>query len=80
MPILPPLRTPMVAATMLRHLEPLKARVESTTLRSPGHHIGKPYCLHIKALHIITQLVLLQPLRWCYVDCAIHHERDVREE
>ena len=23
---------------------------------------------------------VLQPLRWCYVDCVIHHERDVREE
>ena len=25
-------------------------------------------------------LLLLQPLRWCCVDCVIHHERDVREE
>jgi len=24
--------------------------------------------------------VLLQPLRWRCVECAIHHERDVREE
>ena len=23
---------------------------------------------------------MLQPLRWCCVDCEIHHERDVREE
>jgi len=23
---------------------------------------------------------LLQPLRWYYVECVIHHERDVREE
>jgi len=23
---------------------------------------------------------LLQPLRWCCVDCVIHHERDAREE
>ena len=23
---------------------------------------------------------MLQPLRWCCVDCVIHHERDVREE
>ena len=23
---------------------------------------------------------VLQPLRWCCVDCMIHHERDVREE
>ena len=25
-------------------------------------------------------LLLLQPLRWCCVDCVIHHEQDVREE
>jgi len=25
-------------------------------------------------------LALLQPLRWCCVDCVIHHEQDVREE
>jgi len=25
-------------------------------------------------------LILLQPLRWRCVDCAIHHERDMREE
>jgi len=24
--------------------------------------------------------LLLQPLRWCCVDCMLHHERDVREE
>jgi len=24
--------------------------------------------------------MLLQPLRWRCVECAIHHERDVREE
>jgi len=23
---------------------------------------------------------VLQPLRWCCVDCVIHHERDVREK
>ena len=23
---------------------------------------------------------MLQPLRWCCVDCVILHERDVREE
>jgi len=23
---------------------------------------------------------VLQPLRWCCVDCLIHHEQDVREE
>ena len=26
------------------------------------------------------RLLMLQPLRWCCVDCVIHHERDVREE
>ena len=25
-------------------------------------------------------VVMLQPLRWCCVDCVIHHERDVCEE
>jgi len=24
--------------------------------------------------------MLLQPLRWCCIDCVILHERDVREE
>jgi len=24
--------------------------------------------------------MLLQPLRWCCIDCVIHHERDVHEE
>jgi len=27
-----------------------------------------------------TLFILLQPLRWCCVDCVIHHERDVCEE
>jgi len=26
-----------------------------------------------------SQLVLLPPLRWCCVNCIIHHEGDVRE-
>jgi len=30
--------------------------------------------------HCDKDLILLQPLRWCCVDCVIHHERDVREE
>ena len=30
-------------------------------------------------MQVVTQ-VLLQPLRWCSVDCVIHHERDVHEE
>ena len=29
---------------------------------------------------MLTTVVLLQPLRWCCVDCVSHHERDVREE
>ena len=28
----------------------------------------------------IETFLLLQPLRWCCVDCVFHHERDVREE
>ena len=29
---------------------------------------------------LINGIILLQPLRWCCVDCVIHHERNVREE
>ena len=25
-------------------------------------------------------MLLLQPLRWCCIDCMLHHEQDVREE
>jgi len=28
----------------------------------------------------VLKILLLQPLRWCCVDCVIHDERDVREE
>ena len=28
----------------------------------------------------VLMKLMLQPLRWCCVDCMIHHERDVREE
>ena len=34
----------------------------------------------IGAVHCKKEGMLLQPLRWCCVDCVIHHERDVREE
>ena len=27
-----------------------------------------------------TEGMLLQPLRWCCVDCVIHHKQDVREQ
>jgi len=27
-----------------------------------------------------TQNLVLQPLRWCCAECAVHHERNVREE
>jgi len=37
--------------------------------------------LHMKLFEkLIQRKVLLQRLRWCCVDCVIHHERDVREE
>jgi len=29
---------------------------------------------------VAANMWLLQPLRWCCVDCMIHHKRDVREE
>ena len=28
----------------------------------------------------VALLAMLQPLRWRCVECAVHHERDVREE
>jgi len=34
----------------------------------------------IKTLKCNLIVLLLQPLRWCCVDCMIHHEWDVREE
>jgi len=34
----------------------------------------------IGVVHCKMEAMLLQPLRWCCVDCMIHHERDVREE
>jgi len=36
------------------------------------------YSCEVKKMSCIKPL--LQPLRWCCVDCMIHHERDVREE
>jgi len=38
---------------------------------------SKMLCFHLPDF---TGKLLLQPLRWCCVDCVIHHERDVREE
>jgi len=34
---------------------------------------------NIKVFTVVA-CVMLQPLRWCCVDCVIQHERDVREE
>jgi len=34
----------------------------------------------IGAVRCKKEGMLLQPLRWCCVDCVIHHERDVHEE
>jgi len=41
----------------------------------PSHKEGA-----ISAVHWKKEGMLLQPLRWCCVDCVIHHERDVHEE
>jgi len=43
----------------------------------------KEYLYFTDALKVTRRscvIVALQPLRWCCVDCVIHHERDVREE
>jgi len=37
-------------------------------------------CDITESLILLCGMPLLQPLRWCCVDCVIHHERDVREE
>jgi len=34
----------------------------------------------IGVVHCKKEGMLLQPLRWCCVDCLIDHEQDVREE
>jgi len=34
----------------------------------------------IGAVRCKKEGMLLQPLRWCYIDCVIHHEQDVHEE
>jgi len=51
----------------------------------PGCGGRAEFSLHTKNVRSVRFVVkkegmLLQPLRWCCVDCVIHHERDVREE
>jgi len=41
-----------------------------------GHNSHHRWCDYFG----ICCILLMQPLRWCCVDCVIHHERDVREE
>jgi len=38
------------------------------------------YLGHVFLSQLHFGVVLLQPLDWRCVECAIHHERDVREE
>ena len=47
--------------------------------------VGTSYCMlwqlyMVEWLISVWFMVVLQPLRWCCIDCVIHHERDVREE
>jgi len=57
--------------------------------RNPGQHEGqnetsksaeKEHAKRFASQSRWFIMALLQPLRWCCVDCVIHHERDVREE
>ena len=54
--------------------------------RSQQNGACAEFSLHTKNVRSVQFVVkrkgcmLLQPLRWCCVDCVIHHERDVREE
>jgi len=34
----------------------------------------------ISVVHCKKEGILLQPLRWCCIECVIHHERHVCEE
>ena len=50
----------------------------------PGCEGRAEFSLHTKSVICVVRCkkegMLLQPLRWCCIDCVIHHERDVREE
>jgi len=53
------------------------------TLNFIENHRQKYFCFahYLIAKDVKNSLMLmLQRLRWCCVDCVIHHERDVREE
>jgi len=49
-----------------------------TEKEHPGFNSQQILILLKQPLRLIGPV--LQPLRWCCVDCMIHHERDVREE
>jgi len=46
----------------------------------PSHKEHRSHVLCVKAELRTTSTSWSQPLRWCCVDCMIHHEWDVREE
>jgi len=51
----------------------------------PSHHteLGTMVCTMVYTDFFTSnslKILLLQPLSWRCVECAIHHERDVREE
>ena len=46
----------------------------------PPHSVFVSSGIHNLYFYWNIQVLQLQPLRWCCVDCVIHHERDVREE
>jgi len=40
-------------------------------------------CCYFRQVYWLSRrvcFILLETLRWCCVDCVIHHERDVRDE
>ena len=48
--------------------------------RSCQVQLSQKECAIGVVLIVKRRWMLLQPLRWCCIECAIHHEWDVREE
>ena len=76
----------------MRFIKIIRNEVCNNTAIYTGHFIQpakgmrfktSPECVtYVSTTHVWFgwSLALLQPLRWCCVDCVIQHERDVREE
>ena len=64
-------------------ITPNTSSVGAVFFHRPQQKMLPPWCgqvLYLWRHRAQSTMVLLRPLRWCCVDCVIHHERDVREE